>query len=72
MERFPVLDKIFSPFVTAIRKGDLKAYDQALEKYEPRLLELNLWLSLEKARELCLRGCSGECVSFIQQYTTQF
>ena len=56
MERFPVLDKIFSPFVTAIRKGDLKAYDQALEKHEPRLLELNLWLSLEKARELCLRG----------------
>ncbi|KJA29706.1 hypothetical protein HYPSUDRAFT_31686 [Hypholoma sublateritium FD-334 SS-4] len=56
MRRFPVLDEIFSPFVTAIRKGDLKAYDQALEKWESRLLELSLWLSLEKARELCLRG----------------
>jgi len=56
MGRFPVLDEIFSPFITAIRKGDLKAYDQALEKWESRLLELNLWLSLEKARELCLRG----------------
>lgn len=56
MGRFPVLDEIFSPFVTAIRKGDLEAYDEALEKWESRLLELNLWLSLEKARELCLRG----------------
>ncbi|KAF8961117.1 hypothetical protein BDZ97DRAFT_1664852 [Flammula alnicola] len=56
MNRFPVLDEIFSPFITAIRIGDLKAYDQALDKWETRLLELNLWLSLEKARELCLRG----------------
>jgi hypothetical protein len=56
MKRFPVLDEIFSPFITAIKSGDLKAYDQALDKWEARLLELNLWLSLEKARELCLRS----------------
>jgi len=56
MKRFPVLDEIFSPFITAIKFGDLKAYDQALDKWETRLLELNLWLSLEKARELCLRS----------------
>ncbi|KDR84093.1 hypothetical protein GALMADRAFT_275300 [Galerina marginata CBS 339.88] len=56
MKRFPVLDEIFSPFTTAIRLGDLKAYDVALEKWETRLLELNLWLSIEKARELCLRS----------------
>ena len=56
MKRFPVLDEIFAPFIAAIKFGDLKAYDQALEKWETRLLELNLWLSLEKARELCLRS----------------
>ncbi|KAF8914310.1 hypothetical protein CPB84DRAFT_1833013 [Gymnopilus junonius] len=56
MQRFPVLDEIFSPFIAAIRQGDPKAYDQALEKWETRLLELNLWLSLEKARELCIRS----------------
>ncbi|KAH9482326.1 Protein CSN12-like protein [Psilocybe cubensis] len=56
MKRFPVLDELFSPFITAIKKGDIKSYDQALEAWETRLLELNLWLSLEKARELCLRS----------------
>jgi len=56
MQRFPVLQELFSPFIVAIRVGDIEAYDKALEKWERRLLELNLWLTLEKARELCLRG----------------
>ena len=56
LRRFPVLDEIFSPFIAAIRIGDVQGYDEALERWEPRLLQLNLWLSLEKARELCLRG----------------
>ena len=56
LHRFPVLDDLFSPFITAIRIGDVQGYDEALEKWESRLLQLNLWLSLEKARELCLRG----------------
>jgi hypothetical protein len=56
LQRFPVLDEIFSPFIAAIRIGDVQGYDEALERWEPRLLQLNLWLSLEKARELCLRG----------------
>lgn len=55
MQRFPVLDEIFSPFIKAIRSGDLRAYDEALEKSETRLVELNLWFSLEKAREICMR-----------------
>jgi hypothetical protein len=56
MQRFPVLDDIYAPFITALRAGDIQTYDKALEKWERRLLELNLWLTLEKARELCLRG----------------
>ncbi|KAF9057815.1 hypothetical protein BJ165DRAFT_1398019 [Panaeolus papilionaceus] len=55
LARFPVLYELFSPFIDAIRTGNLKAYDAALDKWESRLLELNLWLSLEKARELCVR-----------------
>ncbi|KAJ2934532.1 hypothetical protein H1R20_g2551, partial [Candolleomyces eurysporus] len=47
---------MLTPFIRAIRAGDLQAYDRALETGEHRLLELNLWLTLEKARELCLRG----------------
>jgi hypothetical protein len=56
MQRFPVLDELYAPFTAAIRTGDISAYDAALNKWERRLVELNLWLTLEKARELCLRG----------------
>lgn len=56
MQRFPVLDELYAPFMAAIRSGDISAYDAALEKWERRLVELNLWLTLEKARELCVRG----------------
>jgi hypothetical protein len=56
MQRFPVLEELYSPFINALRVGNLPAYDRALDKWERKLLELNLWLTLEKARELCLRG----------------
>ncbi|KAI6127354.1 hypothetical protein EDD16DRAFT_1690586 [Pisolithus croceorrhizus] len=56
MQRFPVLNELFSPFFAAIRTGDISAYDAALERWEHRLVELNLWITIEKARELCIRG----------------
>ncbi|KAL0950086.1 hypothetical protein HGRIS_010087 [Hohenbuehelia grisea] len=56
LELFPVLHELYSPFVDAIRKGDISSYDAAMAKWEHRLLELNLWLTLEKARDICLRG----------------
>jgi len=54
--RFPDLDGLYSPFVAAVRKGDIKAFDTALDRAERKLLELNVLLALEKSRELCLRG----------------
>ncbi|KAJ7827682.1 hypothetical protein B0H14DRAFT_3466939 [Mycena olivaceomarginata] len=56
MHRFPILADIFAPFVAAIRTGDIAGFDRALEQREARLIELNLLLTLEKARELRLRG----------------
>jgi COP9 signalosome complex subunit 12 len=56
MLQFPVLDELFTPFIMALRSGDISGYDAALEKWERRLVELNLWLTLDKSRELCLRG----------------
>lgn len=56
MQRFPILDELYAPFIDAIRTGDIPAYDAALDKWERRLVELNLWLTVEKARELCMRG----------------
>ena len=56
LKRFPTLQEIYQPFLDAIRKSDVEAYDAALTTMEHRLLELNVWLILEKARELALRG----------------
>ncbi|KAF8345580.1 hypothetical protein F5887DRAFT_168384 [Amanita rubescens] len=56
LNRFPILRDLFIPFIDAIRKGDIAEFDRMLESRERRLVELNLWLTLEKARELCMRG----------------
>nr|GAT59295.1 predicted protein [Mycena chlorophos] len=55
LKRFPILDDLFSPFISAIRSGHLAAFDDALTTHEARLIDLNLLLALEKARELCMR-----------------
>ncbi|KAJ7819033.1 hypothetical protein B0H14DRAFT_3738145 [Mycena olivaceomarginata] len=59
MHRFPILADIFADifvlFIAAIRMGDIAGLDRALAQREARLNELNLLLTLEKARELCLR-----------------
>jgi COP9 signalosome complex subunit 12 len=54
--RFPALDELYQPFITAIRKGDIQGFDAALDNSERRLVDLNVWLTLEKAREICIRG----------------
>ncbi|KAI0677262.1 hypothetical protein C8Q78DRAFT_1001890 [Trametes maxima] len=56
LQRFPVLDDLYTPFITAIRLGDIRTYDASLDRFERRLVDLNLYLTLEKARELCIRG----------------
>ena len=55
LDRFPVLDDLFSPFIVAIRKGDVRGFDAALERFERRLVDLNLYLTVERTRELCIR-----------------
>lgn len=54
--RFPVLNELYAPFVNAIRSGDVSAYDRALETKENILVAMDLWLVMERAREVCLRG----------------
>ncbi|KIP04891.1 hypothetical protein PHLGIDRAFT_108948 [Phlebiopsis gigantea 11061_1 CR5-6] len=56
LSRFPVLDDLYSPFLEAIKRGDIVSYDAALEHLEHRLVQLNVLLTVERARELCLRG----------------
>lgn len=54
LDRFPVLKDLYYPFISPIKTGNLIAYDKALYRVEKELLELNLWVALEKAREICM------------------
>ena len=56
LKAYPALENLYSEFLFAIRKGDIEAYDKALLRLERPLIDLNLYLMLEKARELCIRG----------------
>lgn len=56
LSRFPNLDKLYSPFIAAIQAGDIRSYDATLERYERRLVDLNLYLTMERAREISIRG----------------
>jgi COP9 signalosome complex subunit 12 len=56
LARFPPLAQLYQPLIDAILKGDIIAYDKALETSSSQLLRLNLYLILERARELCIRG----------------
>ncbi|KAL1700840.1 hypothetical protein EV121DRAFT_213423 [Schizophyllum commune] len=56
LARFPVLEGLYLPFIDAIRHGDLATFDRTLEENEHKLLALNLYLTVERSRELCMRG----------------
>lgn len=67
LDKFPVLDELYTPFIEAIRRGAIKSFDTALDKWERRLVDLNLWLTLEKGRELCIRGLFRRVFVFFPQ-----
>jgi len=56
LQRFSDLEFMYSPFITAIRHGDLKKFDQALDATQKRLLDLGIFMVFQKAREVCMRG----------------
>lgn len=56
LHRFPLVAEIYNPFIDALKKSDIKEYDSAIYKWEKRLLDLNVGLVIERARELVMRG----------------
>ncbi|EJD53672.1 PCI-domain-containing protein [Auricularia subglabra TFB-10046 SS5] len=56
LDRFPALRELYHPFIQAIRRGRLQDYDAALASQEARLADLGILLTVEKARDVCLRG----------------
>jgi hypothetical protein len=58
LARFPSLSALYSPFITAIRRGDVQSYDAALATptLEKALVKNGTYLAIERAREISLRG----------------
>jgi hypothetical protein len=55
---FPSLSALYKPFLTAIRSGNVRAYDAALSSplLEKALVKNGTYLAIERAREISLRG----------------
>ncbi|KAI5455220.1 COP9 signalosome (CSN) subunit [Naganishia albida] len=52
---YPTLDTLYSPFLTAIRTGSLKAYDTALAAAQHSFSDMACWMTMERVREVCVR-----------------
>lgn len=52
---FPRINELYAPFIKALKSGNIQAYDAALEWAEPRLVDMGVFLAVEKAREVCMR-----------------
>lgn len=51
----PRLHELFTPFIAAIKSGNVREYDERLEWAQPRLVGMSVYLVVERAREGCLR-----------------
>jgi hypothetical protein len=51
----PRLAELYRPFIAAIKSGDVAEYDERLEWAQPRLVGMGAYLTVERAREGCLR-----------------
>ncbi|ORY31023.1 hypothetical protein BCR39DRAFT_527825 [Naematelia encephala] len=56
ISQHPRLQLLFSPFLDALKSGNVRAYDERLEWAQPRLVGMSVYLTVERAREVCLRG----------------
>jgi hypothetical protein len=53
---YPTIDALYSPFLTAIRTGSLKAYDEALAAAQHSFSDMACWMTMERVREICVRS----------------
>ncbi|KAH6608980.1 cop9 signalosome complex subunit 12 [Trichoderma cornu-damae] len=56
LEPFPRLQKLFLPLAQCIRKGDLRAFDVALQEGEDEFVKRRIYLTLERGRDIALRN----------------
>ncbi|GAO46714.1 hypothetical protein G7K_0936-t1 [Saitoella complicata NRRL Y-17804] len=55
-EAFPELKRLYEPIVDALRLGRLGAYDNALANAETDLVKTRAYLTVERARAVCVRN----------------
>ncbi|KAK8847395.1 hypothetical protein IAR55_005253 [Kwoniella newhampshirensis] len=51
----PRLNELFTPFINAIKSGDVREYDERLDWAQMRLVGMSVYLVVERAREGCSR-----------------
>lgn len=51
-----VLERLFAPLCRCVKRGDLGGFDRALEDGMEQFAEKRIYLTLERARDLCLRN----------------
>jgi hypothetical protein len=56
LEPYPRLQELFLPLAQAIRRGDLKSFDEALQKREEEFVKRRIYLTLERGRDIALRN----------------
>ncbi len=56
LQPFPKLQRQFLPLAEAIKKGDLHAFDVALQEGEEEFIKRRIYLTLERGRDIALRN----------------
>ncbi|CAG8555579.1 8573_t:CDS:10 [Ambispora leptoticha] len=56
IDRYPRLKTLYSPFINAIRTGNVKAFDLAFANAEHILIEHGTYLTIEKARMVSVKN----------------
>ncbi|CCG83417.1 Putative uncharacterized protein [Taphrina deformans PYCC 5710] len=56
LRQFPSLSALYTPTIVALRSGNVAAYDRALLRNEADFIRRRTYLTLERARDLCIRS----------------
>ncbi len=56
LEPYPRLQKLFLALARCIKKGDLHAFDLALQENEEEFVKRRIYLTLERGRDIALRN----------------
>ncbi|KAI8583585.1 hypothetical protein K450DRAFT_221832 [Umbelopsis ramanniana AG] len=55
LNRYPSISALYSPLVSAIREGNVRAFDVAMESGYAHLIDRGTFLTIEKARSMVIR-----------------